>query len=266
VAGAQAVATASIAVLGAITETFAVAAQTFGTAGTIFLFISLNAFHGAAAGLLIGLLRTYIRLQSRMTDSLIGAIFSRRLFQQLSTVPGSYQLILLTLLTTTLVGYAVGVLAKIVGLPPLFSQEFVGPVAVLVLSGPGGGGAGPMVFWLLGLILIVMSLAVAIAVAITSNVLLAACAGALGGSAKGLVKGGTVATIERNLGSPGSHQDRRPLMEISAEGATTGAITGGIVSVFFAFNTAGIDPLTLGGYVVLFAVVAGAVVNVVRVR
>jgi hypothetical protein len=62
--------------------------------------------------------------------------------------PGAYKIVLFTMLTNMVVGYAVGVLMKLFGPPPIFSQEFVGPVLLIVSGGAGGGGPGSLLFWI----------------------------------------------------------------------------------------------------------------------
>ena len=115
----------------------------------VLLLISLQAIQGLAIGLIIGLLRTYPRLRSKLAKSLVGATFSDRILRVLSEFPGSYYVVLFTVMTNALVGYLVGILMKVFGLPPLFSEQFVGPLLVLASGGTGGGGPGSLLFWIL---------------------------------------------------------------------------------------------------------------------
>src|SRR5258705_11091761 len=158
---------------------------------------SEDAVYGFITGLIIGLIRAFARIRWRMTESLIGALFSSRLAQILRTRPGAWSLIFITIATSTLVGYAVGVFMDSTGAPSFVDSDFTGPVATLLGSGGGGsgGGGGLLLAFCVALVLIVACLVLAIVVAIASNIILAMLIGSVGGSIKGASKAFALAIV-----------------------------------------------------------------------
>jgi hypothetical protein len=216
----------------------------------------------------IGLIRTLFRIRWRMTESLIGSLFSRRLVHILRCTPGAWSLIFFTVATSTIVGYTVGMFMDSVGAPTPFSSGFTGPVAVLLVSGAGGGAGGGvgdlLLAFCIALILILACVMLAVVVAIAANIIFAMFIGAVGGSIKGATKALVIATVgefmpgERQSGpKPPSIEEfllrerqsrpKPPLILLCKDSAVTGLITGLITSFLFAVNGVATHGSTDGG-------------------
>jgi hypothetical protein len=196
------------------------------------------------------LIRALFRIRWRMTESLIGALFSSRLAQILRTMPGAWSLIFFTVATSTIVGYAVGVFMNLVGAPSLFDSDFTGPVAALLGSGAGGGsggGGGLLVAFCVVLILILAGLVLAIVVAMAANIVFAMFMGSVGGSIKGATKAFAIASVEASILGSSPPRAERPLALLCKDGAVTGSIVGLITSLLFAINGVATQGATDGG-------------------
>jgi len=207
-----------------------------------------DAVYGLITGLVIGLIRAFARIRWRMTESLIGALFSSRLAQILRSMPGAWSLIFFTVATSTLVGYAVGVFMDSTGAPSFFDSDFTGPVATLIGSGGGsGGGGGLLIALCIALVLILACLVLAIVVAMASNIILAMLIGCVGGSIKGATKAFAIATIEASTQGGSPPPAKRPLALLCKDGAITGSVVGLITSFLFAVNGVTTHGATDGG-------------------
>jgi hypothetical protein len=236
VAAAVPVATTFVAVLGAISQALA-------GPYLVISIVSWNCVCGLLAGFIIGIVRAVFRIRSKIAELTIGSAVSERVITSWSEVPGAYLQLFYTIATNSIVGYAVGLLMALAGLPPLYGHHFAGSVAAIVgASGTGGPDAG--LLWMLGFVIMVVGIVFAICFAITLNLVFAVSVGAFGGSLEEVVKLLTIRVVEF-LGGKNAAKDRnRPVAALILDALVTGFLVGSFTSFAFALNAANIDPLS----------------------
>lgn len=185
------------------------------------------ALWGAAAGLAIGLLRRAHLVRDPVSGSLVGALFSSRLWYGQSNYP------VLEFGIRALIGYCVGLAFAGQAVFGPGRLSIVASLATAAGGGPGGGGDGSLalgyvILWIAAIIIGVvvgMTLTAAMMWLLLERVGMSASQGAISGTAKELM-----ILLSEDWNCNMESRDRRTVLKMAAKrGALKGLFSGAIV-------------------------------------